>query len=319
MRRRLDLAVSLIAAPPVLFLDEPTTGLDPRSRTELWEVLRGLVREGTTLLLTTQYLEEADHLADDIIVIDKGRVIAAGTPTQLKDQAGAASVVVTLTHAADLARAEELVRRCSPEVHVDVTARRLTAQADGLGDMSRIGSRLREQRHRGRRPRTQAPEPRRRVPPPHRAQGRGRDRRDRRDGRGPVMTTMFTATRPPISPPSMLRASGTIVWRNLIHIKRMPEMLLDVTVQSVMFVLLFAYVFGGSIQPPGDVVVQGVPAARDHGADDDLLLRRRRDGPHQRPAEGHRRPAEVACRSHDRRCWSVAASPASSTPASASR
>ena len=67
------------------------------------------------------------------------------------------------------------------------------------------------------------------------------------------MTTMFTSTRPPISPPSMLRASGTIVWRNLIHIKRMPEMLLDVTVQSVMFVLLFAYVFGGSIQPPGDV------------------------------------------------------------------
>jgi ABC-2 type transport system ATP-binding protein len=140
MRRRLDLAVSLIAAPPVLFLDEPTTGLDPRSRTELWEVLRGLVRDGTTLLLTTQYLEEADHLADDIIVIDKGRIIAAGTPTQLKDQAGAASVVVTLTHAADLPRAEELVRRCSPEVHVDVNARRLIAQADGLGDMSRIGA-----------------------------------------------------------------------------------------------------------------------------------------------------------------------------------
>src|SRR5688500_3276309 len=110
--------------------------------------------------------------------------------------------------------------------------------------------RLRGERHRGRRPRTQAPESRRRVPPPHRAQGRGRDRRD---GRGPVMTTLLTSTRPPIAPPSMLRASGTIVWRNLIHIKRMPEMLLDVTVQSVMFVLLFAYVFGGSIQPPGGV------------------------------------------------------------------
>ncbi|MGH3457909.1 ATP-binding cassette domain-containing protein [Aeromicrobium sp.] len=139
MRRRLDLAVSLIAAPPVLFLDEPTTGLDPRSRTELWEVLRGLVGEGTTLVLTTQYLEEADHLADDIIVIDKGRIIAAGTPTQLKDQAGAASVVLTLTYAADLPRAEELMRGCSPEVHVDAAARRLIAQADGLGDMSRIG------------------------------------------------------------------------------------------------------------------------------------------------------------------------------------
>ncbi|GAB2740912.1 daunorubicin resistance protein DrrA family ABC transporter ATP-binding protein [Nocardioides pakistanensis] len=139
MRRRLDLAVSLIAAPPVLFLDEPTTGLDPRSRTELWEVLRGLVREGTTLVLTTQYLEEADHLADDIVVIDKGRVIAAGTPTQLKDQAGRASVVVTLTHASDLTRAAELVRSCSPEIHVEPAARRITAQAQGLADMTRIG------------------------------------------------------------------------------------------------------------------------------------------------------------------------------------
>ncbi len=139
MRRRLDLAVSLIAAPPVLFLDEPTTGLDPRSRSELWDVLRGLVRDGTTLLLTTQYLEEADHLADDIVVIDRGRVIAAGTPTQLKDRAGRASVVVTLTDATDLVRASELVRSCAPEVHVEPSARRITAQADGLADMARIG------------------------------------------------------------------------------------------------------------------------------------------------------------------------------------
>jgi len=140
MRRRLDLAVSLIAAPPVLFLDEPTTGLDPRSRSELWEVLRGLVRDGTTLLLTTQYLEEADHLADDIVVIDKGKVIAAGTPTQLKHQAGRASVVVTLTYASDLGRAEELIRTCCSEVHVEEASRRLTAQASGLGDMTRIGN-----------------------------------------------------------------------------------------------------------------------------------------------------------------------------------
>ena len=139
MRRRLDLAVSLIAAPPVLFLDEPTTGLDPRSRSELWEVLQGLVRDGTTLLLTTQYLEEADNLADEIIVIDKGRIIAAGTPTQLKDQAGAASVVVTLTNASDMDSAEALIRTCSDEVHVDAIARRLTAKASGLADMSRIG------------------------------------------------------------------------------------------------------------------------------------------------------------------------------------
>ena len=88
MRRRIDLAVSLIAHPSVLFLDEPTTGLDPRSRVELWEVLRDLVRDGTTLLLTTQYLDEADQLADRLVVIDHGRIIAQGTPLELKNQSG---------------------------------------------------------------------------------------------------------------------------------------------------------------------------------------------------------------------------------------
>src|SRR5581483_7664065 len=88
MRRRLDLAASLVAQPPVLFLDEPTTGLDPRSRNALWDLLRELVRDGTTLLLTTQYLEEADQLADDIVVLDHGRVIAAGTPSELKARVG---------------------------------------------------------------------------------------------------------------------------------------------------------------------------------------------------------------------------------------
>jgi ABC-2 type transport system ATP-binding protein len=140
MRRRLDLAVSLLAAPPILFLDEPTTGLDPQSRSGLWAVLRELVREGTTLVLTTQYLEEADHLANEIVVVDKGKVIAAGTPTQLKDQAGRASVVVTLTNAADLDRAADLMRPFSPEVHVEPGSRRLTAQAGGLGDMTRIAA-----------------------------------------------------------------------------------------------------------------------------------------------------------------------------------
>jgi ABC-2 type transport system ATP-binding protein len=142
MRRRLDLAVSLIAAPPVLFLDEPTTGLDPRSRNDLWDVLRELVAEGTTLVLTTQYLEEADQLCDDIVVVDRGRVIASGTPTQLKDRAGRASVVLTLTSADDLPRAEELLRGCSNEVYAEPAARRLTAQADGLADMTRMAQRL---------------------------------------------------------------------------------------------------------------------------------------------------------------------------------
>jgi ABC-2 type transport system ATP-binding protein len=139
MRRRLDLAVSLVATPPVLFLDEPTTGLDPRSRTELWDVLRGLIRDGTTLVLTTQYLEEADQLADDIIVIDKGRIIAQGTPTQLKDQAGRAAVVVTVTDASDLEAAERVLQGFTDEVHVDPGPRRLTARATGLPDMLAMG------------------------------------------------------------------------------------------------------------------------------------------------------------------------------------
>jgi ABC-2 type transport system ATP-binding protein len=140
MRRRLDLAVSLVATPPVLFLDEPTTGLDPRSRVELWEVLRELVKDGTTLLLTTQYLEEADHLADRIIVIDKGRVIADGTALQLKDQAGKASLVLTVSHASDLPVAAALLRDHVSEVHIDEAARHLTAPADGLRDMTRIAA-----------------------------------------------------------------------------------------------------------------------------------------------------------------------------------
>ena len=144
MRRRLDLAVSLLASPPVLFLDEPTTGLDPRSRNELWEVLRGLVAEGTTLLLTTQYLEEADQLADNIVVIDQGRIIAEGSPLQLKQQAGRASLVITVGDAADLPAAQELLRRTGTEVFVDVAARRLTASADGLDDMIAVAGWLRD-------------------------------------------------------------------------------------------------------------------------------------------------------------------------------
>ena len=88
MQRRLDLAASLVAQPPVLFLDEPTTGLDPRGRVGMWDVIRDLVSSGTTLLLTTQYLEEADELADEIVVIDRGLVIAAGTSDELKDRVG---------------------------------------------------------------------------------------------------------------------------------------------------------------------------------------------------------------------------------------
>ena len=132
MRRRLDLASALIGRPRLLFLDEPTTGLDPRSRLGMWEVIRGLVRTGSTLLLTTQYLEEADELADIVAVVDSGRIIARGTADELKSQVGGERVEVVVRKADDLAPARAvLARACGADVAVDEHTRRLTAPTDG--------------------------------------------------------------------------------------------------------------------------------------------------------------------------------------------
>jgi ABC-2 type transport system ATP-binding protein len=111
MRRRLDLAASLVASPPVLFLDEPTTGLDPLSRNELWALLRELVSDGATLVLTTQYLEEADRLADEIVVLDRGRITAAGTPSELKARIGGDRIEVAVAAAEHVARAADALAR----------------------------------------------------------------------------------------------------------------------------------------------------------------------------------------------------------------
>ena len=135
MRRRLDLAASLVSRPPVLFLDEPTTGLDPTSRVRMWGVIRELVADGATLLLTTQYLDEADELADRIVVVDHGRVIAAGTAAELKAQVGGARLDVTLSEA-DLAAADALDPFVTGGVHVSHDGRRLRGPVENTAGLA---------------------------------------------------------------------------------------------------------------------------------------------------------------------------------------
>ncbi len=143
MRRRLDLAVSLVGRPDVLFLDEPTTGLDPRHRNEVWDEVRALAADGTTVLLTTQYLEEAEQLADDLVVLDHGRVIAAGTPAALKAEVGGQRLHVRPLRPADLpavmASVADLVFPDAPAV--DATGE-LTAAAPEPGVLLRVAERL---------------------------------------------------------------------------------------------------------------------------------------------------------------------------------
>ncbi|WP_425830190.1 ATP-binding cassette domain-containing protein [Streptomyces fractus] len=132
MRRRLDLAAALVVSPPVMFMDEPTTGLDPHNRQQLWEVIQELVAGGTTLLLTTQYLEEADHLAHDICVVDHGRVIARGTADQLKAQTGGERVEVVVHEREHIETAREILAGFGKgEAKVDQHTRRLTVPVTG--------------------------------------------------------------------------------------------------------------------------------------------------------------------------------------------
>jgi ABC-type multidrug transport system ATPase subunit len=132
MRRRLDLGASLVGRPRLLLLDEPTTGLDPRSRSELWEATRNLVADGTDVLLTTQYLEEADQLARDIVIVDHGRVIASGTPDELKDKGGRDVIEVHPRSRADLAVIAEILTAVAAEPpRTDPDTQRVSAPVDG--------------------------------------------------------------------------------------------------------------------------------------------------------------------------------------------
>jgi len=146
MRRRLDLASSLMARPPILFLDEPTTGLDPRSRLALWQTIQGLVTDGITVLLTTQYLEEADRLAQRIAVLDKGDVIAVGSPGELKARVGGESVEVAVVRPADLDIATRILAASASEApRVDVERNRvIAAVADGAAAMARVSGAIAE-------------------------------------------------------------------------------------------------------------------------------------------------------------------------------
>src|SRR4051794_38823658 len=256
MRRRLDLASSLLTAPRVLFLDEPTTGLDPRSRNEIWSVVRELVREGTTLLLTTQYLEEADQLAERIAVIDRGRVIAQGTGSELKDRVGGQFLELELVSSAERERARAALAGIGcgePEPGERLAQLTLPAPRDGLEMIEDAAPALRRAdiavSDLGlRRPTLDDVFLQLTGAPP------GENGRPGPAGGSVPAVPRPAARRPPWRrrfSPRTLRADFTdarvVSGRNLRHFVRQPDLLVFSTIQPIMFVLLFTYVFGGAI------------------------------------------------------------------------
>ena len=263
MRRRLDLASSLLTRPRVLFLDEPTTGLDPRSRNEIWEIVRDLRSEGTTILLTTQYLEEADQLADEIAVIDHGQVIAEGTGSQLKDRVGGQILEVELTDVGQRVEAEAALLRVgcgAPEQDGRPNRLTLPAPRDGLVLVEEAAAELRQAgigvSDMGlRRPTLddvflqltgQAPaengQPQLAVAVPDGTLSK-RPRRLPRP-HAPSLRSVETS----------VVDTAVVTMRNLRHFWRQPDLLVFSTIQPVMFVILFVYVFGGAVGlalPPG--------------------------------------------------------------------
>jgi ABC-2 type transport system permease protein len=258
MRRRLDIAASLVVTPQLLFLDEPTTGLDPRSRNQVWEIVRALVEEGTTVLLCTQYLEEADQLADGLAVIDRGRVIAEGTPQQLKASVGRGSAAGdagrpgAAAGCRDAARAPP--RPAGARPRPGAALGRLQRPRGGRSRRRRAGP----HRHRRLGLRAGTTQPGRGLPRPHRPLGRLRC--CARGGDGMTATTeellpdtdaaavrraVASTPRPPR--PSALSNALVFGWRGMLKVKHVPEQLLDVTITPVMFVVMFTYLFGGSV------------------------------------------------------------------------
>ncbi len=260
MRRRLDLASSLIGRPRVLFLDEPTTGLDPRAREGLWEVIEGLVEEGVTLLLTTQYLEEADRLSDSIAVIDHGRVIASGSPDDLKRSLGEEVLEVTLRHRTDIPAAQKALSQLNPgALQIDPSVARLRMDIPGGTSTLVEAIRRLDVEHIElsdvvlHKPTlddvflklTGAP-----------AATGGGDAYECDEGeRSPGNTTRTSEGAPPNAAGSgptgrILRIGWMVDYivickRNLLRYLRLPNLLATSTIEPIMLVLLFIYVFGG--------------------------------------------------------------------------
>jgi len=262
MRRRLDIASSLLTRPQVLFLDEPTTGLDPRSRNEIWAIVRELRREGTTLLLTTQYLEEADQLADRIAVIDRGKVIAEGTGNDLKDRVGGQILEVELSSAGQRDRAQALLAELGcGDPQPDERPDRLTLPAprNGLQLVEEAAAGLRRAQIGVsdiglRRPTlddvflqlTGAPPSDNGGPSP-RTRRRPRPQPPVPDASAPRTPVLRLRLPSPQAARSAITDTAVVTGRNLRHFIRQPDLLVFSTIQPVLFVLLFVYVFGGAI------------------------------------------------------------------------
>ena len=266
MKRRLDLAASLVGRPDVLFLDEPTTGIDPRSRVDVWALIRDLVSSGTTVLLTTQYLDEADQLADRIGVIHEGRLISEGTGNELKDRLGGAVIQVEVPEAAQAATRAALGADDGTDGTITLPApagSRSLADAirrlDAAGiDPTDIGLRRptlddvfialtghdtagpRRGRRRGR--------CRGRCRRPRGGQARWihAPRQETRMS-GAAVSAAPAAGRARVSVGHAVKDTVVIVRRNLLRILRLPQLLVFATVQPVMFLILFNYVFGGAV------------------------------------------------------------------------
>src|SRR6201996_1428932 len=263
MRRRLDIASSLLTRPRVLFLDEPTTGLDPRSRNEIWAIVRELRREGTTILLTTQYLEEADQLADRIAVIDRGKVIAEGTGNELKDRVGGQILEVELSSAGQRDRAQALLAGVGcGEPQPDERPDRLTLPAprNGLQLVEEAAAELRRAQIGVsdiglRRPTlddvflqlTGAPPSEDGDGPSPRTRRRPRPQPPEPDAPAPRRPVLRPRLPSPQAVRSAITDTAVVTGRNLRHFIRQPDLLVFSTIQPVLFVLLFVYVFGGAV------------------------------------------------------------------------